>query len=164
MGREGKEDSAFSGAPGVRYCTSRRDWRNPIHGEKKLLLLLVYTGDGGIWYLTACTQEHSSRSRQRRGQTVRTGDAGGVLDWEATSEEEMRVQEVVLILPAVDPAGRRSSSSAGGAGGGRAMQMLLQLVAPDLRRDSGGGGFKAATLHAHPEAKVKRRGFCHFSV
>jgi len=51
-----------------------------------------------------------------------------VVDWEATSEEEMRVQAVVLLLPAVDPAGGRSSSSAGG--GGRAMEMLLQLVAP----------------------------------
>jgi len=56
------------------------------------------------------------------------------------------VQEVVLILPAVDPAGRRSSSSAGGAGGGRAMQMLLQLVAPKSQSPQGHamvGGFKA---------------------
>jgi len=29
-----------------------------------------------------------------------------VVDWEATSEEEMRVQVVVLLLPAVDPAVR----------------------------------------------------------
>jgi len=28
-------------------------------------------GNEGIWFLTACTQEPSSRSRQRRGQTVR---------------------------------------------------------------------------------------------
>jgi len=52
-----------------------------------------------------------------------------VVDWEATGEEEMRVQAVVLLLPAVDPAGGRSSSSSAG-GGGRAMEMLLQLVAP----------------------------------
>jgi len=72
-----------------------------------------------------------------------------VVDWEATSEEEMRVQAVVLLLPAVDPAGGRSSSSAGG--GGRAMEMLLQLVAPKSQSPQGHtavGVFKKAGRHS----------------
>ena len=72
-----------------------------------------------------------------------------MVDWEATSEEEMRVQAVVLLLPAVDPAGGRSSSSAGG--GGRAMEMLLQLVAPKSQSPQGHttvGGFKVAGRHS----------------
>ena len=68
-------------------------------------------GERGIWFLTACTQEPSSRSRQRWGadSSGRKHTDGGrtpVVDWEATSEEEMRVQAVVLLLPAVDPAVR----------------------------------------------------------
>jgi len=73
-----------------------------------------------------------------------------VVDWEATSEEEMRVQAVVLLLPAVDPAGGRSSSSSTG-GGERAMEMLLQLVAPKSQSPQGHttvGGFKVAGRHS----------------
>ena len=72
-----------------------------------------------------------------------------MVDWEATSEEEMRVQAVVLLLPAVDPAGGCSYSSAGE--GGRAMEMLLQLVAPKSQSPQGHiavGGFKAPGRHS----------------
>ena len=73
-----------------------------------------------------------------------------MVDWEATSEEEMRVQAVVLLLPAMDPADGCSSSSSAGRGG-RAMEMLLQLVAPKSQSPQGHiavGGFKAPGRHS----------------
>ena len=61
-----------------------------------------------------------------------------MVDWEATSEEEMRVQAVVLLLPAVDPAGGRSSPPPQQAEVGERWRCCCSLLPPNLnlRRDT----------------------------
>lgn len=131
-------------------------------------------GNGGIWFLTACTQEPSSRSRQRRWGRD-SPEAHGRVDWEATSEEGRAGGGG---LTGYDPAGRQAQGTEEGdplsspppppyhhhhqaSGGGREMQMLQAGSSPLFPISTAVGVLKrlhSSTLIRKPREREREKG------